>query len=95
MIGSYHGPKRKRLNYPELRDGMSGSIGHYDGHVSLVQDPWPWRDVTGGGDLLSLAGKLLADGTAPILLDPLMSNLYAQRGVPFTFDQVVAWLIGG
>ncbi len=94
MVGSYHSTKGREINLtdkPELiMESKKGNIGHYDGHVELVRDPWPWRNLTDSsiGDLTSLLG----DPEALKIANILLQEIFAQRGIPFTVEDALKFL---
>jgi prepilin-type N-terminal cleavage/methylation domain-containing protein/prepilin-type processing-associated H-X9-DG protein len=87
MIASYHGRESNALNLAETLPSKNGNIGYYDGHVDAYQDPLPYRWAS-----VSLVSLLLNNLTAERLnkiLDPIMLQIYAQRGLPMTTDVLV------
>ncbi|MBN1345617.1 MAG: prepilin-type N-terminal cleavage/methylation domain-containing protein [Phycisphaerae bacterium] len=98
MIGSYHGPMGRALNKPDwdlLLPAKAGSLGYYDGHVTQMRDPWPWRTVAEGYGLLHILGQFAAhieDDTQKIL-GPLLESIYAQRGIAFSTQQLYELII--
>jgi prepilin-type N-terminal cleavage/methylation domain-containing protein len=86
MFGSYHGTESNALNLAETLPSKKGSIGYYDGHVDLFQDPLPYRKAT-----KNLIAVLFDYGPERLFkaLDPIMLQIYAQRGVPLTMDSLV------
>ncbi len=85
MIGSYHGTLGKVIQSDAIRPSMKGNVGHYDGHVELVQDPVPWRDF-GGGDLFALSEGLIKVGNY------LLQQIFAQRGINLTLADLAGIL---
>jgi hypothetical protein len=96
MIGSYHGQVSRVLNSPEwdmLLSNKMGSLSYYDGHVILARDPWAWRTVAEGHnimDLLLQIGSDLENGQKVLAL--LLEGIYGQRGVPFGTKQLIELL---
>jgi prepilin-type N-terminal cleavage/methylation domain-containing protein/prepilin-type processing-associated H-X9-DG protein len=86
MFGSYHGAKSNALNIPETLESKKGNIAYYDGHVDLYQDPLPYRTASE-----SLMAVLLRYGPDRLTkaLDPIMLQIYAQRGIGMTMDLLV------
>jgi hypothetical protein len=91
QIASYHGTKSNALGVTETLASAKGSIGYYDGHVELYQDPLPYRWASSG--LLAMVMSY-SDGVAKAIkaLDPVVTSIFAQRGL--STDQVIQVLIG-
>jgi prepilin-type N-terminal cleavage/methylation domain-containing protein len=95
-MASSHGVKSNAINLPghETLDSARGSMGCYDGHVELYQDPLPYRSTSDGGNLVALFWKYYNTHRDQMMkvADPLLSQAYAQRGIGFT-DLEIAELI--
>ncbi len=86
MFGSYHGSPAKALNLPEIEPCKRGSVSYYDGHVELFLDPVPYR--TASENLVGLLFRYGAERMTKVL-DPIMLQVYAQRGISLTSDALV------
>lgn len=87
MLGSYHGVEGDEIPINGLISAKMGSVAYYDGHVSLVRDPWPWRDMD--GEFLSVVGELMNDPQNFMdAIGLLLEGIYAQRGIGFSFDEL-------
>ncbi len=95
MIGSYHGQLSKKIQHQLVKMNKSGNVSFYDGHVEMIQDPFPWRNFVEGSGGLSDWATLAADQNALHVIDILLQALYAQRGAGFTHAQIVSLLLGG
>ncbi len=87
MVGSYHGPVGKDIDYSEIHASKKGSLAYYDGHVGLARDPIPHRYVG-----LDLAGDL---GQAIFVVGNwFLEAIYAQRGLKMDHEGLMV-IIGG
>jgi prepilin-type processing-associated H-X9-DG protein len=96
MIGSYHGTTARVLQdefwLDKLEPAKQGNVAHYDGHVSLSRDPWPYRHLE-DVNIFELLPRLVDNpDEANKLLGMLLQGIFAQRGINFTVDMVVALL---
>jgi prepilin-type N-terminal cleavage/methylation domain-containing protein len=97
MIGSYHGPVARALSGPEwnmLLSNRMGGLSYFDGHVSLARDPWAWRTVAPGYDLLQLLSQLgsTMNGEGQKVVSVFLEGVYGQRGIAFTPAQFIQML---
>lgn len=90
MFGSYHGNESNALNLTETLPSKRGNIGYYDGHVDSYQDPLPYR--TASVDLVGLLLTHLTSERLQKITEPVMLQIYAQRGVSMTMDLLVTIL---
>ena len=94
MIGSYHGTVGRVLPWDELKESQMGNVSYYDGHVSLVRDPWPWRAATEGNNIITIFDKVTDDLDVGVrLIGILLESVYAQRGIGITTQQVIDLLL--
>ncbi len=85
MLGSYHGPIGREIPWEGIQAARMGSVSHYDGHVTLVRDPLPYRNVNPfapGADEWLLP-------TAEKLFGIMLRLLYAQRGLNTSIEEIV------
>ena len=93
MLGSYHPPEGKVIDWPEIRESKRGSVSFYDGHVVQLRDPWPWREAE-GNDVLGLLERVGDEPEVGVqLLSLLFENAFAQRGVAFGLDEAMSLLL--
>ncbi len=86
MFGSYHGAESNALGLSETLPSKQCNIGYYDGHVDPFQDPLPYRTAKD-----TLAAVLFRYGPDRLMkaLNPILTQVYAQRGLPLTMDMLV------
>jgi len=94
MFGSYHGTQSNALDLSETLPSKKASVGYYDGHVDVYQDPLPYRTAT--VDLIPLLIDHLTDVRLMKITDPFQQQIYSQRGTLLTMEfisQIIASLI--
>ncbi len=94
-VGDYHGVKTRELAYEYVAESRQGNVGYYDGHVSLVRDPWAWRHCTEGRTWVDLLTWASADYERVMKVFELIAGgVFGQRGVDLTLDMLLAMIQG-
>jgi type II secretory pathway pseudopilin PulG len=89
MLGSYHPPDGKVIDWPEIRSSKQGSVSFYDGHAALLRDPWPWREAE-GNNVVRLLGRIAAEPEVGMrTLGLLFEGIFAQRGVAYGLEDAI------
>ncbi len=85
MMGSYHGMRGKDLNFEAIRASEYGSISFYDGHVEVIRDPLPYRELNAGSPDFYMA----IEPGASRLFGILSQLVFAQRGQFIPLDELI------
>ncbi len=88
-IGDYHGVEGKVAQLDIVRSSKKGTIAYYDGHAEAVPDPLP-RRIIEIGDFSEVYSFIQE---AEKVLGFLLTQIYAQRGVPFQLEDAAALLV--
>ncbi len=89
MLGSYHANSGKKLNFNAIKASEMGNLSYYDGHVALYRDPLPYRGAQMGSDFYDALYPAAVE-----LGNLLMEQIFAQRGINLTTDDLVRILQG-
>jgi len=95
MVGDYHGIKARELEYTDVPECKSGSVGYYDGHVALARDPWAWRNCIEPSTWVDLLAWAVEDPQRAIkIFNLLVGGVFGQRGESITVEMLLVILTG-
>lgn len=89
-FGDYHGSKGKDIQNNLINESRYSSTACYDGHVEMLRDPMPGRnlELTDLGSVGSLVGE------ATKLFAPFLRQVFAQRGYDVNVMAIVNAFLG-